>query len=38
MIKELIPLIGHRPRFILNLEQWKSIIIQGMPNVNPIIT
>jgi len=36
MIKELIPVIGHRARFISNLEQWKSIIIQGIPNVNPI--
>jgi len=33
MIKEFIPVIGHRARFISNLEQWKTIIIQGMPNV-----
>jgi len=33
MIKELIPVIGYRATFISNLEQWKTIIIQGMPNV-----
>ncbi|KAL5245948.1 hypothetical protein ACI65C_013356 [Semiaphis heraclei] len=33
IIKELIPIAGHRARFISNLEQWKSIVIQGLPNV-----
>lgn len=33
MIKELIPMIGHRARFISNLEQWKTII-QGISNTN----
>jgi len=26
-------MIGHRARFISNLEQWKTII-QGIPNMN----
>jgi len=33
MIKELIPMVGHKTRFISNLEQWK-IIIQGISNMN----
>lgn len=37
MIKELIPVIGHRARFLSNLEQWKLIIQGSMPNVNNYI-
>lgn len=33
MIKELIPIIGHRARFISNLDDWKTII-SGMPNTS----
>lgn len=35
MIKELIPSIGHRARFISNLEDWREII-SGMPNTSSV--
>lgn len=31
MIKELIPSVGHRARFISNLDDWRSIIT-ALPN------
>uniref|UniRef100_A0A2S2P1F5 Uncharacterized protein n=1 Tax=Schizaphis graminum TaxID=13262 RepID=A0A2S2P1F5_SCHGA len=36
MIKELIPVISHRARFLSNLEKWKLIIQGSMPSVNGI--
>lgn len=39
MIKELIPSIGHRARFISNLDEWRIIIagIQNTTNTVPYI-
>jgi len=32
MIKELIPVIGHRARFMSNLQEWKTIV-QGATDI-----
>jgi len=36
MIKELIPSVGHRARFISNLEDWRAIINSGMSNTSNV--
>lgn len=36
MIKELIPIIGHRARFNTNLNQWRTII-SGLQNTTTIV-
>ena len=41
MIKELIPSVGHRARFVSNLDDWR-VIVSAMPNTsnesNTVIT